>query len=259
MKRKRDSRVKTRKDGLEQKRENFWSPMGEANRRMKGQWPGSIRNLYEVFYPRQNQKFELLVLERLPSNSRVYHGGSWRLSNCHIQERKKKKNLFEMLDFQRIHFSKKGLWKRAISLLNQIVKMSLLSQIIRFQVNAPFKDFLIVITNFLGALSQKKDDFSWIINQVLRILWFQALWKPCFENKRYFWINCVCTKAFVSWCTHKGGICIHCIPIKGHSCHGILPSGYPHHGILSRRHLHSLHTQTNISHLHFDKRYLHQK
>ena len=49
-------------------------------------------------------------------------------------------------------------------MLNQIVEISLLSQIIRFQVNAPFRDFLTVITNFLGALSQKEDDFSRIIN-----------------------------------------------------------------------------------------------
>ena len=106
MERKNDSRVKTRKGSLEQKRENFWSLIGEANRRMKGQWPDSIRNLYEVLYPFQNQKFELLVPESLPPNSRVYHGGSWRLSNCHIQELKIM-NLFKMFDFQRIHFFKK--------------------------------------------------------------------------------------------------------------------------------------------------------
>ena len=79
-----------------------------------------------------------------------------------------------MLDFQRIHFSKKrGLGNVTPLLLNQMV--NLLSQIIRFQVDAPFEDFLIVITNFLGALSQ-----------VLRIFWFQALWKSHFENKRNF-------------------------------------------------------------------------
>ena len=86
MERKNDSRVKTRKGW---KQENFWSFMGEANRKMKGQWPNSIWSLYEVFYPLQNQKFELLVPECFPSNSRVYHGGSWRLSRCHIQELKK--------------------------------------------------------------------------------------------------------------------------------------------------------------------------
>ena len=62
-----------------------------------------------------------------------------------------------MLDFQKIHFSrKKDLENVPPFLLNQIVEISLLSQIIRFQVNAQFRDFLIVITNFFGALSQKE-------------------------------------------------------------------------------------------------------
>ena len=39
---KRDSRVKTQKDSLEQKRENFRRLMGRANQRMKGQQLGSI-------------------------------------------------------------------------------------------------------------------------------------------------------------------------------------------------------------------------
>ena len=39
---KRDSRVKTRKGGLEQKRENFRRLVGEANRRTKGQQSDSI-------------------------------------------------------------------------------------------------------------------------------------------------------------------------------------------------------------------------
>ena len=89
MERKNDSRVKTRKGSLEQKQENFWSLMGEANKRMKGQWSNSIWSLYKVFYPLQNQKFELLIPECPPPNSQVYHGGSWRLSNCHIQEQQK--------------------------------------------------------------------------------------------------------------------------------------------------------------------------
>ena len=76
MERKNDFRLKIREGNLEQKRENFWSLMGEANRRMKGQRPDNIWIFYEVFYPLQNQKFELFVPECLPSNSRVYHGGS---------------------------------------------------------------------------------------------------------------------------------------------------------------------------------------
>ena len=114
-------------------------------------------------------------------------------------------NLFKMLDFQKnSFFSEKGLGNMPPLLLNQIVKINLLSQIIRFQVNAPFRDFLTVITNFFRALSKKKDDFSGIINQVLKICWFQALRKPRFENKRNFWINCVCIKTFALWHTHKG-------------------------------------------------------
>ena len=67
-------------------------------------------------------------------------------------------NLFKILDFQRIRFPKKKKrhWKQATLLLNQIVKISLLSQIIRFQVKAPFRDFLIVTTNFLGSLKSKR-------------------------------------------------------------------------------------------------------
>ena len=74
-KRKNDSRVKTRKGGLEQKRENFQRLMAGTNKRMKGQQPDNTRSLYEVLYPFQNQKFKPSVLECLPPNSRVYHGG----------------------------------------------------------------------------------------------------------------------------------------------------------------------------------------
>ena len=78
-----DSRVKTRKGSLEQK-QKFWRLTGGANERMKGQRPDSIRSLYEVLYPFQNQKIEPSVPKCFPLNSRVYHGWSWRLSNCHI-------------------------------------------------------------------------------------------------------------------------------------------------------------------------------
>ena len=131
----------------------------EANRRMKGQRPNNIRSLYEVLYPFQNQIFEPFVSEWLPLNSWVYHSGSWRLSNCHIQERQKWIFL-RCLIFKEFIFPEKFLRNVPPLLLNQIMKINLLSQIIRFQVNAPFRDFLIVITNFLGALSQKEDDFS---------------------------------------------------------------------------------------------------
>ena len=119
---------------------------------------------------------------------------------------------------------------------------------------------------FFGSLNQKEDDFSWIINQVLRIFWFQALRKPRFENKGNFWIDYVCIKAFVSWYTHKGAftfivylqeyICITpylqryirimSYPQRGHLHHGTrgtFASWHPykkhlHRDIPVRRHLH---------------------
>ena len=141
----------------------------------------------------------------------------------------------------------------------------------------PHSRLLTVITNFLGALSQKENDFSWIINQVLKIFWFQALRKPRFKNKGNFWIKCVCIKAFVSWYTHRraftssythkdtsvswhasrghthhgmhqGYICITacqqgyiCITayLQGYICiTTYLQKGYLHHDIPIRRHLH---------------------
>ena len=118
MKMKNDSRVKTRKGSLEQK-QKFSKTHGRSKQKNERQWPDSIRILYEVLYPFQNKKFELLVLESLPPNFWVYHGGSWRMSNYHIQ-RLEKMNLFKMLDFQRICFSRKRPWKCATFLFNQI-------------------------------------------------------------------------------------------------------------------------------------------
>ena len=57
---------KLEKGSLEQKRENFRSLIGEANERIKGQRPDSIRILYEVFYHLKNQKVELLVQNAFP-------------------------------------------------------------------------------------------------------------------------------------------------------------------------------------------------
>ena len=123
--------------------------------------------------------------------------GSWRLSNCHIQELKKI-NLFKMLDFQRTHFSRKRPLKCATLFAQPNCENKSFEPDHQIPSQYPIQKFLTVITIFLGALSKKEDDFSWIINQVLRIFWFQVLWKPCFENKGNFWINRVCIKAFVS-------------------------------------------------------------
>ena len=61
-----DSRVKTRKGGLEQKRENFQRLMAGTNKRMKGQQPDNTRSLYEVLYPFQNQNLNPLFQNTFP-------------------------------------------------------------------------------------------------------------------------------------------------------------------------------------------------
>ena len=71
-------------------------------------------------------------------------------------------NLFKMLDFQRIHVSRKRPWKRTTSLLNQICENKSFESDNQISSKCPIREFLTVITNFLGALSKKKreDDFS---------------------------------------------------------------------------------------------------
>ena len=125
----------------------------------------------------------------------------------------KKMNLFKMLDFQRIHFSRKGLENEPplFAQLNCESKSfepdhQILSQ-------CPIQRFLIVITHFFGSLKFKKKRWLFRNNKLsLKIFWFQVLRKPCFENKGNFWKI-------------------------------VFTSKHSHHGILSRRHLHSLHTQ----------------
>ena len=55
----------------------------------------------------------------------------------------------------------------------------------------------------------------------------------------------------------QGGICIHCIPTRGHSCHGILPSGHLHHGIAIRGHSH--HDRKHLHHDILTRGHLHHK
>ena len=156
-KRKNDSRVKTRKGGLEQKQENFQRLMGGANRKMKEQRPDSIRSLYEVLYPFQNWKVEPSIPKCLPSNSRVYHDGSWRLSNCHVQ-RLEKINLFKMLDFQRIHFSRKRPLKGATPFAQPSCENKSFEPDHQIPSQCPIQIFLTVITSFFfffWASSQK--------------------------------------------------------------------------------------------------------
>ena len=133
----------------------------------------------------------------------------------------KKMNLFKMLDFQRIHFSRKMPWKCATPFAQPNCENKSFEPDHQIPNQYPIQRFLTVITNFLGSLKSKR---RWLFRNnklSLKIFWFQALWKPRFEDKRKFWINCVCTKAFRVMIYPQGGICIHCILARGHSHHSM--------------------------------------
>ena len=98
----------------------------------------------------------------------------------------KKMDPFKMLDFQRIHLFQKRPWKCATFFAQSNCENKSFEPDHQILSQCPIRRFLTVITNFLGALSQKEDDFSGIINQVLKMFWFQALRKPRFENKGIF-------------------------------------------------------------------------
>ena len=75
--------------------------------------------------------------------------------------RHKKMNLFKMLDFQRIHFSRKKPLKGATPFCSTNCENKSFDPDHQVQSQCPIRRFLTVITNFFwGALSQKEDDFS---------------------------------------------------------------------------------------------------
>ena len=132
---------KPEKGSLERKWENFQRLMGGTNRRMKGQRPDNIRSLFEILNPFQNRKIWTFYSKVPSPNFWAYHGRSWRLSNCHIQ-RQQKWIFLRCLIFKEFIFPKKrGLKNVPPLLLNQFVKINLLSQIIWFQVNTLFRNF----------------------------------------------------------------------------------------------------------------------
>ena len=174
-----------------------------------------------------------------------------------------------MLDFQRIHFSK----KKALEMHHFFAQPNCGNKSFELdhQISSkrPIRRFSNSDHQFFGSLKSKG---RWLFRNnksSVKIFWFQALWKPRFKNKRNFWINCVCTKAFHVMIYLQGSICIHCIPIRGHLHHSILPSGHSHHSMHKRtsaswhpykKHLH--HDIPSRRHLHHDmpiRRHLHHK
>ena len=79
---------------------------GQSKQRNEGLTIGSIWSLHEVLNPFRNQKIWTLYSRMSFPNFRVYHDGSWRLSNCHI---KKKWIFLRCLIFKEFLFLKKGL------------------------------------------------------------------------------------------------------------------------------------------------------
>ena len=131
--------MKTRKGSLEQKRKKFQRLMGGVNRRMKGQRLDNIQSLFEVLNPFQNRKIWTFY-SRVPSpNFWVYHGRSWRLSNCHIR-RQQKWIFLRCLIFKEFIFPKRP-WKQVTPLLNQIVEINLSKPDHLISSQHPFGDF----------------------------------------------------------------------------------------------------------------------
>ena len=104
-----DSRVKTQKDSLEQK----WEDSKDSWTEQTEEREGNDRTAPEAFMrsstPFKTEKSEPSFL-RVPSpNFWVYHGRSYRLSNCHIQKLEKM-NLFKDAWFSKnLFFEKKDL------------------------------------------------------------------------------------------------------------------------------------------------------
>ena len=102
-----DSRVNTRKGSLKRKR-NLKKLMGGASKWMKGRQPENIWSLHGFLNPFQNWRIWTFCPIMHFSNSRVYHGESWRLSNCHIQWLEKW-TFLRYLIFKKFLFLEKGL------------------------------------------------------------------------------------------------------------------------------------------------------
>ena len=96
-------------------------------------------------------------------------------------------------------------------LINQIEKINLWPRSSDSK-SMPHSEISNIDHQFFGSLKSKGRWLFMNNKSSVKIFWFQALWKPRFKNKRNFWINCVCTKAFHIMTDSQGDICIHCIP-----------------------------------------------
>ena len=117
---KHDFRVKTRKGQSRAEMRKFSKTYGQSEQTNEGSTTRKhLKPPTSSSIPPKTRKYEPSIQTVSSLNFWVYHDGSWRLSNYHIQ-RLEKMNLFKMLDFQRICFSRKRPWKCATFLFNQI-------------------------------------------------------------------------------------------------------------------------------------------
>ena len=157
--------------------------MGGANRKMKRQRPDSTWSIYEVLNPFQNRKTWTFSSRTHSPNFWVYHGGSWRMSNCHIQ--KLKKWIFLRCLILKEFIFPKGLGNVPPLFAQPNCEDKSFEPDHQILSQCPIQRFLTLITSFLGASSQKEDDFSRIINQVLKIF-FRHRGSPILKIKRIF-------------------------------------------------------------------------
>ena len=172
---------KLEKGSLEQKRkkkfEDSWAEQIEEWKAMTRQHPKPLRGPLPFPKPKIWTLYSKMLSLEFQSLS------WWVLTPVKLpySDTRKKWIFLRCLIFKKFVFPEKDLGNVPPLLLNQIVKINLLSQIIISQVDAPFGDFLTVITNFLGTLSQKEDDFSGIINWVWKYFGFRrcgaSFWK----------------------------------------------------------------------------------
>ena len=128
---------KPQKSSLERKQEYFRRLMAEPTEEWKVN-NQEASEASEVLNHFRNPRTWTFYLWMSFPNNRVYHGGSWRLSNYHIQKLEKM-NLFKMSDFQRILVSKKRLENVPPLFSTKLWKWKFSSQITWSRINVSFE------------------------------------------------------------------------------------------------------------------------
>ena len=179
-KKEQDSRVKTRKGSLEQKREKFWKLMGEANRRMKGNDRTASESSMRSFTLSKTKNLNSSFQNAFP---RILESITMGLDACQIAIFRKKWIFLKMLDFQIIHFSRKRPWKCATPFCS--TKLWIFWVRSSDSKSMPHSKISNSDHQFFGSLESKKNDFSGLINKVLK-MFFRHWGSLILKIKRIF-------------------------------------------------------------------------